>query len=77
MANWLALGKPQSKFGKCLTRYGITDLALEKESGIGRNTIGRARKNDNFTGNSGTKVTLVRTLNRMTGQEFSVEDFWV
>lgn len=69
------LGKKRSKFGRFMDRNGIIQEELSKASGVNRNTISRAAKDDDQQPSMKNAVKLIKTLKK-AGYNVDYDDFW-
>ncbi|ADC48971.1 XRE family transcriptional regulator [Alkalihalophilus pseudofirmus OF4] len=56
------IGKPRSKFGKKIDKYGITQLDLEKESNLSRGTISKMCNDKDYRPKMATELKVKKAL---------------
>ncbi|MBO1005771.1 helix-turn-helix domain-containing protein [Pseudogracilibacillus auburnensis] len=69
------LGKKRSKFGKFMDRHGIIQEELSKASGVNRNSISRAAKEDDQQPSMKNASKIIKALKR-SGYDVDYDDFW-
>lgn len=70
------LGKPRSRFGKYVDKNGISHGELVKKSGVSKDTVTKACSDDDVELREISKKALVAGINKITGDQKSVSDFW-
>lgn len=68
-------GKPRSKLGKWLDKYGITQEWLMQKSGLGRNTVSRACSNEEYEPTSKTIKKIMKAVREVDPHK-KAEDFF-
>jgi hypothetical protein len=74
--NMFGLGKTRSRFGKYLDEHGVKQESVLKESGLNRETVTKACREDNPKMRGITKQALVDAVKKLTGKPVSKKDFW-
>lgn len=70
------LGKPRSSFGRYVDKHGISHGELVRKSKVSKDTVTKACNDDDAILRDISKKALVSAVNKITGKEKSVDDFW-
>ncbi|PEE42849.1 helix-turn-helix domain-containing protein [Bacillus pseudomycoides] len=71
MFNWFNLGKKsRSKFGKWIDSKRISQIELEKESGLSRGTISRLCNDDGYIPKIATEKKILKALKKIDGSSY-------
>ena len=62
LAKMFGIGKPRTKIGKFIDKYGITQEWLVKKTGLGRNTIGRLTGDKEYSPTLKTMKKVIAAL---------------
>jgi predicted regulator of amino acid metabolism with ACT domain len=69
------LGKQRSKLGRFVDKNGIPVVALAKESGVNRKTLGRACADPYYIPTGSTMKKILKAL-RQIDPSISANSFW-
>lgn len=70
------LGKNRSKYGKFLDKNGVTQEEISKYSGLNRETVTKASREDKPNMRGITKKALAEAARKASGKKVKEEDFW-
>lgn len=70
------LGKKRSKYGKFLDDNKLSQEEISKKSGLNRDTITKASRDDNPKMRGITKKALADAAMKTSGKKVREDDFW-
>ena len=62
---FFGLGKSRSKFGKFIDKRGITQIEIEKASGLSRGTVSRICNDDDYVPKYSTIAKIQKALKKL------------